>query len=129
MKEEVKKLILKAERSLSASENLFKNKDYDFAVSRAYYAMFYIAEALLLTKDLSFSKHSGVVAGFWEHFVKSGIFPKELHQVFHNALEERNISDYGFEIPFPEEEAREILDNSAKFIKACKEYLENPTQQ
>lgn len=124
MKEEVRKLILKAERSLNAAENLFRDKDCDFAVSRAYYAMFYAAEALLLTKNLSFSKHSGVVAGFWEHFVKSGIFPKELHQVFHNALEERNISDYGFEVPFPAEEARGILDDSGKFIKACKEYLQ-----
>ncbi|PIS31153.1 HEPN domain-containing protein [Candidatus Saganbacteria bacterium CG08_land_8_20_14_0_20_45_16] len=126
MKEEVTKLIYKAERSLKAAENLFDDKDYDFAVSRAYYAMFYAAEALLLTKDLSFSKHSGVVAGFWEHFIKNGILPKELHQIFHNALEERNISDYGFEIPFPEDEAREILDNAARFIKACKEYLQSP---
>lgn len=72
MNAEVKKLIQKSKRSLKAAENLFRDKDYDFAVSRAYYAMFYAAEALLLTKNLSFSKHSGVISGFWEHFVKKG---------------------------------------------------------
>lgn len=41
-----------------------KNGLYDFAVSRAYYAMFYIAEAFLLGQDLSFSSHAGVISAF-----------------------------------------------------------------
>jgi uncharacterized protein (UPF0332 family) len=49
------------------------NLDGDFygvAVNRAYYAFFYTATALLLTLDLTRSKHSGVLAAFREYFVK-----------------------------------------------------------
>ena len=55
---EIDALLEKARRSLDASKNLMERGDYDFSISRAYYSMFYCAEALLLTKDLKFSKHS-----------------------------------------------------------------------
>jgi uncharacterized protein (UPF0332 family) len=50
MKLEVYKLIGKAKESLIASEILAQNKLYNFAGSRAYYTMFYIAEAYYETK-------------------------------------------------------------------------------
>ena len=71
---EIKALILKAERSLRAGQNLFSQGDYDFAISRAYYVMFYCAEALLLTKNLKFSTHSEVLSSrlsFDSFFFKS----------------------------------------------------------
>lgn len=40
---EVRELVGKAERSLAAARRLLEAGDYDFAVSRAYYAMFYVA--------------------------------------------------------------------------------------
>lgn len=39
--------------------------DHDFAISRAYYAMFYVARALLLTRDVRRSKHSDVLAALF----------------------------------------------------------------
>ncbi len=46
-------LLVKAKRSLNGAKEL-NNKDYpEFATSRAYYGMFYVAEALLLKEDLS----------------------------------------------------------------------------
>ncbi|MGP1385988.1 MAG: HEPN domain-containing protein [Thainema sp.] len=48
-------LITKAERSLEAANQLMQQGFHDFAVSRAYYAMFYVAEALLDQEGLSFS--------------------------------------------------------------------------
>ena len=50
---EILKLIEKAERSLKASKTLLDKGYYDFAVSRAYYTMFYYAIALLLTKNIT----------------------------------------------------------------------------
>ena len=47
---------------------------HDFATSRAYYAMFYVAEALLLGEGLTFSKHSAVIAAFGKSFVKRVAF-------------------------------------------------------
>ena len=39
---EIQALLVKAKRSLCASENLMENGDYDFSISRTYYSMFYL---------------------------------------------------------------------------------------
>ena len=49
-------LLRKAQASLDAARALHSLRFYDFAASRAYYTMFYIAEAMLLEEGLSFSK-------------------------------------------------------------------------
>ena len=77
MMPEQEDLLKEARNSLSAAKLLHTKGFYRFAASRAYYSMFYIAEAFLPGKGLAFSKHSGVHAGFAEHFVKTGIVPLE----------------------------------------------------
>jgi len=79
MTAESEALIAKGRRSLAAGRRLFQAGDYDFAASRAYYAMFYLAEALFLSKGLSFGKHAAVIAAFGQQFVKTGIFGAEHH--------------------------------------------------
>jgi uncharacterized protein (UPF0332 family) len=75
---EIAELLDKARRSLLAAERLRDAGDYDFAVSRAYYAMFYAAQALLLRRGIRRSKHSAVIAAFNEQFIKSGEIPADL---------------------------------------------------
>ena len=87
-------LLKKAKDSLEASRLLVERGFYDFAVSRAYYSMFYIAEAFLLGEGLSFSKHSGVIAAFGQHFVKTGKVPQEFHRFLIEGEDSRNIGDY-----------------------------------
>lgn len=73
-------LLQKAHDSLMAAQILEREKMYDFSVSRSYYAMFYAAQALLLDKGLSFSKHSAVIAAFGREFAKQGIVSTEFHR-------------------------------------------------
>ena len=40
--------------------------------------MSFMAEAALLTKNLSASSHKGVISLFGEHFIKAGIFDRGL---------------------------------------------------
>ena len=54
-------LLEKADRSLAAAERLLAEGFPEFAAGRAYYSMCYGTEALLLSRDLSFSKHSAVI--------------------------------------------------------------------
>jgi len=123
MKTEVKELFKKAERSFSAAERLFKDGDYDFAVSRAYYAMFYCAEALLLTKNLSFSKHSAVISSFGKEFVKTGILDKKLQRYLLDTFDARQKSDYDFAMYPTKEECKNILKDAKLFLEKTKEYL------
>jgi uncharacterized protein (UPF0332 family) len=57
-------LLEKTARSLQAARLLNEEGLAEFAVSRAYYAMFYVAEAFLEGEGLSFSRHSAVIAAF-----------------------------------------------------------------
>ena len=94
MKAEQAALVKKARDSLRAASLLLENGLFDFAASRAYYTMFYVAEALLLGEGLAFSKHSAVVAAFGERFVKAGLVPLEFHQYLTEAQDSRKVGDY-----------------------------------
>lgn len=123
MKNEIDAIICKAERSLVAALELFKENDFDFAVSRAYYSMFYLIEALLLIKKLSFSKHSGVISGFNQHFIKTGILDYKYYEMLRFAFEQRNIGDYGFFQLISKETAQKIIDDAREFLEVSKKYL------
>ena len=120
---DIGELIGKARLSLSAARNLLENGYTDFSASRAYYAMFYAAEAILLTQNLSFSKHKAVISALGKHFVQTGIIPGELHRHISNAFNIRQAGDYGSIGSVSEEKARLLIRDAEKFIKAIVEYL------
>lgn len=117
-------LIQKARRYLKSAEILLKDKDYESSVSRAYYSMFYAAEAALLTKGLSFSSHKGVISGFGEHFVKTGVFPKEMARELNRAFEKRQMGDYEYTSLISQEDAEEILQKAKNFVDTIAHWLE-----
>ena len=123
MTAELEALVQKGHRSLEAARRLLAEGDYDFAVSRAYYAMFYLAEALLLARNLTFSKHSAVIAAFGQHFVKTGLFAAEHHDALRTAFDERNVGDYAYQTPFPQETAQRLLTRAEAFISEAEAYL------
>lgn len=87
--------MLKAQQSLEAARLLLSNGYADFAVSRAYYAMFYIAEAFLEGEGLTFSKHSAVIAAFGKEFAKTQRVSPDFHRFLIEAQELRTTGDYG----------------------------------
>ena len=122
--DEINKLIGKAERYLTIAENDIKNKNYDAGVSRAYYAMFYCAEALLLTKDLRFSKHSAVHSAFGKYFARAGIIDVNLHRMLLDAFEMRSNGDYEYMKEINTEEAEQMLKDAEFFVSEIKKRLE-----
>jgi len=122
-KDEINELIAKADRRLKSARDEFNKKNYDFAVSHAYYAMFYVAEALLLTKDLRFSKHSAVHSAFGQHFAKTGEVDTSLHKILLNAFEKRSNGDYEYMIDITKEEAEKVLKDAEYFINEIKKKL------
>ncbi len=120
---EIDSLIGRAERYLKSAQILFEDGDYESSVSRTYYAMFYSIQAMLLTKNLSFSSHKGVISAFGEHFVKTGIFQKEMSKELNKAFEKRQIGDYEYTFVISKGEAEEILENGEKFVNTISNYL------
>lgn len=122
---EIPDLIQKAERSLRAAKELLDGGYPDFSVSRAYYAMFYAAQAILLTKNLAFSKHAAVISAFGKEFIKTGILPDILHRNFLDSFDLRHAGDYGAVNSVTKETAATALRNAEDFVEAIKKYLES----
>ncbi len=120
---EIETLIKRSRRYLKSAEILLADNDCESSVSRTYYAMFYSAQAALLTKNLSFSSHKGVISAFGEHFVKTGIFPKEMGRELNRAFEKRQIGDYEYTFVISEMEARQILQSGKDFISTIADWL------
>jgi uncharacterized protein (UPF0332 family) len=123
LKEETLALLEKAERSIRNAERTMADSDLDFAASRAYYAMFYVADALLGEKDMHFSKHGGVHGAFAQHYVKTGEFDSKFQRWMVSAFNQRMLGDYGATPEFDEEDVQEIIGQAKEFLQAANTYL------
>lgn len=116
-------LVKKAKDSLDAARLLVEQGFYDFAVSRAYYAMFYIVQAFLLGEGLSFSKHSAVIAAFGQHFIKTGRVPQQFHRYLIEGEDSRNIGDYDATSGLDKEETMIQIGHASKFLELAADLL------
>ncbi|MEB3225553.1 MAG: HEPN domain-containing protein [Synechococcus sp.] len=116
MKKEQISLIQKAQKSLDAAKELKALGYYDFAISRAYYSMFYIASAFLESQELNFSKHSAVIAAFGKHFAKTQIVNPKYHRYLIDAQKARSQADYNTSIEFSEAEVNDYLQQAEDFL-------------
>jgi uncharacterized protein (UPF0332 family) len=96
---------------------------YDVATSRAYYAMFYAASALLVSQGISRSKHSGVHAAFGQYFVKPGLIEPEYSRMLINAFNVRLDSDYEVKPSLNRELAEDMLRDARNFVERAKLFL------
>jgi uncharacterized protein (UPF0332 family) len=124
MDERIEKLLKKAQEDLKASEIMIENGIYRIAASRVYYAMFYIAEALLLTKGLIFTSHKGLISSFNKEFIKSGIFNIKFGRLLRDAFDIRQNSDYEIVPDITESKTKELVLLAKEFLEEAKKYLD-----
>lgn len=124
MKEYSRKLLNKAIDAIEAAEILVDNEKPDIAAGRAYYAMFYVAEALLNERGLRFNKHSAVHAAFGEHFAKTKEMNVKFHRWLLNSFDKRLIGDYEVDTNIEMEVAVNVIHQAREFLEAAQEYLE-----
>jgi uncharacterized protein (UPF0332 family) len=120
---EAASLIERAKKYLDSAEKLLDADDYESATSRAYYAMFYAAEAALLTKGLSFSSHKSVIPAFGEQFIKTGDLAREMGRELNRAFEKRQLADYEYTFVITRDEAGELVIQGRLFVDRVAEYL------
>jgi uncharacterized protein (UPF0332 family) len=124
MKEATQKLLAKAARALKFAERLGADDDGEFAVGRAYYAMFYVAEALLNERGHRFRKHGGVHGAFREHFIRTGLLDGKYHQWLLEAFSQRITGDYGIESRLTAEDAAVLIRQAREFLMVATQFLE-----
>lgn len=93
------------------------------AVNRAYYAIFYAALAILLTKDLGSSKHSGILSLFDREFVKTNEVDRKWSKIFHDSFGLRATGDYARLADVTVQQAAQAIQNAEEFASWAREWL------
>jgi uncharacterized protein (UPF0332 family) len=117
----------RAKETLNDAEQLFNSGSLFSAVNRIYYAMFYEVIALLLTRDLSSPKHSGVKSLFNKEFVKTGKVSIESGRLFARMFDFRQKGDYEDFVAFEKEKVKEWLEGAKLFIDELEELIGRET--
>ncbi|MCX7795285.1 MAG: HEPN domain-containing protein [bacterium] len=117
--------IEKSLRKLEAGERLFDLGYYEDAVSRVYYAVFHIVQALLLTEGERAETHKGVVTLFGLLFIKTGRFKKDLGRYLVNLKDDRESGDYEVLSYIDKETAEKALKEGREFIEEALKYLKD----
>jgi uncharacterized protein (UPF0332 family) len=119
-------LLQKARDSLRGAKLLAGDGLHDFAASRAYYTMFYVAEALLLAEGLSFSKHTAVIAAFGRRFVRTGAVPAEFHRYLIDGQDMRTVGDYSTGPGLTAAQAAEQISRAERFLELADRLIPPP---
>lgn len=123
LKAKIKKLLEKADRKLRTAERLSQMGEYDDALSRAYYAMYHAALALLLTKGTAPMTHAGLLILLSKQFVLTGKLEKRYFDMLSEAKELRESGDYEPFFVGTAKESNAVLQDAKAFIAKIKELL------
>ncbi len=123
MKERTRALLDKANENIEACHDLIRTDHAEIAASRAYYAMFYVAEALLVEEGEEFSSHGAVHSAFGRLFAKSGRLDPKFHRYLIDAYRERQAADYDAPVEVGREEAETLLAQATEFLDAARGFL------
>lgn len=126
--EDVRALLAAAEERRASAEALLEIGNYRDAVSRAYYAFFDAARALLLTRGFVTKTHKGVNILFELHFIKTGMFPKGVGRWLNRAEQAREEADYEFWKEVSKEQAETAIKYAREFIDEAKKVVTVPPE-
>ncbi len=115
--------ITKAERFLRTAKLVLEDGDYASCVSRCYYSMFVITEAILLTKNITASSHKGTISFFGQHFIKTGELDKGFGKALNEAYDRWLEGDYSVGLVLTKADAEEQLKVDEDYIITMKNYL------
>ncbi len=73
-----------------------------------------------MTKDITSSKHSGVIALFNRHFVKTGIIPIELGKFYSRVFDQRQESDYAYIPEIDQQQINRDIETAEELIRQIK---------
>ncbi len=67
-----------------------------------------MAQALLLSRGLRFSRHGQVIAQYGRHFARTGLLDPRFHRLLNRAFRLRQLADYAAAPTFDPEVVKEL---------------------
>ncbi len=119
----IRRRIAVAQRRLAAARLLLDKNFLNEVLATAYFAVFSATQALLASKELQSKEHSGVIALFNLHLVKTGLIDKQFNKILSQAREAREFSDYGDFYETTEQECRSQLQSVEQFVEMAINFL------
>ena len=113
----------KADEKLKVAKSLLKMNDYEDTVSRAYYAVFHSAQAVLLTEGLNARTHQGLINLLGLHFIKTGKLDKKFGRFLAELKDDRERSDYEIYSTIDEATATQAVKEAEEFLKGIRKHL------
>ena len=86
------------------------------AANRMYYAVFHAVCALLIHDGHQVSTHKGSHALFSQHYIKTGILPREYGQLYNQLQTMREESDYNCAYDVEMDELQQRLEPTKRLI-------------
>jgi uncharacterized protein (UPF0332 family) len=123
MKERSEKLFAKALDAIEVAEAVLDMGKPDFAAGRAYYAMFYIAEALLYEKGMEFHTHGQVIGAYGKVFAKTKELDPKFHRIVRTGFDARISGDYDVDSNITNELVADMINQAREFLDAARKYL------
>jgi uncharacterized protein (UPF0332 family) len=114
----------RAREALAEGDALLRGGRSRGAVNRLYYAALQAARALLALRNLDSARHSGVIALFQAHFVKTGLVEPDLARALPRAFEKRLNTDYADFSDVTPDEVERIRSDVSRFVDACAALLD-----
>ena len=108
---------------LESSIIAFQNNKYKNSINRSYYAIFHSIRAVNALEGFDSKKHSGVIAFFFQNFVKTKIFDTKCSKWIEQAFRIRNTADYEDFYIVSKSEAETQLQNATMFLELTEKYL------
>jgi len=110
----------KADSCIFSAKREFDAGEYSFVINRLYYALYYAVSAVLLVRNLSFRKHSGVRSAFHREIVKTGLIDPKWGLLYDQLFEDRHEGDYVALVEFDRMYAETKLKQCIEFLEVLR---------
>lgn len=114
-------ILQRARHHVHLAERLLEAQGYEACVSRAYYAMFSLARALVGTVEPTAHTHRGIHTQFARHFVQQDGLPSEMTDLLEEAFELRERAARTHDLIVSPEQAETTLDQARRFVDRAQE--------
>jgi uncharacterized protein (UPF0332 family) len=117
--------LVRSEDAIKSAEVLINEKLWLDALSKIYYAAFYIVSSLLINMKLNPKTHSGAKNLFHKEFILTGIIDKDFGKLYDTLLAKRFEADYEDFAIIDEEDIPPYLEAVKEFLIKAKIILQN----
>ena len=126
-KEEIEAVVAyrkeKAYNTLKEAEDMIDTKHWNLAIQRLYYACFYMASALLMSRGINARTHNGVVGQLGQNFVSKGFLTKDEGRLYSRLLQNRITGDYNDFFDFTREDVAPLLEPTRNLLMKIDELI------